>query len=346
VDNRSRKPAVVATLQAMNHPNEMNERRWAHLAARQDGMLSIRQLAGAGVPRAAVRHRLSTGHWVRRTEHVVSTTTGELSPRQRLWLGVLHAGNDSVVGGLSAAAFHGLRGWDRPLVTVLVHAEWSFEPVDGTSFFRTRRPLADFRGTPRGTLPVCALEPAVLLFAAYERNRRTAQGVLAAVVQQRLTTADSLSRWLERMRPLRRAREFRRVLIDIEGGAHSVAEIDVRRMCRRYGLPLPGRQRERRDRQGRGRFTDCEWRLPGNRVLVLEVDGGFHADVEHYDADMRRQRKITTFDRIVLRCGAAELRDDPGSVAEDLIALGVESCAPAVAGATVPAHDRDYWATP
>lgn len=309
----------------------MDDRRWVPLAEQQQGMLAVRQLVGLGVPRGVVRHRLSTERWVQRTEHVLSTTTGELTERQRTWLGVLHAGNGALVGGLTAAALHGLRGWPRAEVTVLVDDEWSFDDVAGIHFFRTRRCLPDFAATgPRleRPLPVCRLEPAVLLFAGYARHRRTAHGLLAAVVQQRLTSPTALCLWLERMRPLRRAREFRRILGDIDGGAHSAAELDVRRMCRRFGLPFPERQRLRLDRNGRRRFTDCEWRLPDGRQVILEVDGAFHLDVAHYDQDMRRQRKLTTSSTVILRCGAAELRYEPAGVAEDLIALGVgRSCA-------------------
>jgi len=198
----------------------MDDRRWELLAQQQHGMLAVRQLTRLGVPRGVVRHRLATEMWVQRTEHVVSTTTGELIGPQRMWLGVLHAGNGALIGGLTAAGVHGLRNWARDEVTVLVDDEWSFEPVPGIQFVRTRRCLPDFvaaRHPLWRTLPVCQLEPAVLLFAGYERHRRTAHGVLAAVVQQRLTSAEALRHWLERMRPLRRAREFRRVLLDIEG---------------------------------------------------------------------------------------------------------------------------------
>ena len=88
-------------------------------------------------------------------------------------------------------------------------------------------------------------------------------------------------------------------------------------------LRPPDRQRPRRDREGRLRFTDCEWRLADGRIVVLEVEGGFHAEVEHFNDDLKRQRKLTTPNRIVIRCGALELRDDPESVGEDLRALGV-----------------------
>jgi hypothetical protein len=117
-------------------------------------------------------------------------------------------------------------------------------------------------------------------------------------------------------------------MVDIEGGAQSAAELDVRRMCRTFGLPLPRRQRPRRDRDGRWRFTDCEWLLPDGRTVVLEVDGAFHLEFEQYAADVRRQRRLTTTSTIVVRCTSIELRDDPAGVAQDLAALGVgRSCA-------------------
>jgi very-short-patch-repair endonuclease len=58
-------------------------------------------------------------------------------------------------------------------------------------------------------------------------------------------------------------------------------------------------------------------------VLVLEVDGAFHDDVVQSSEDRARNRKLTALDRIVISCTAYELRHDPGSVMDDLIALGV-----------------------
>ena len=72
-------------------------------------------------------------------QRVISTTTGPLSRDQRLWLAVLHAGPRSMLGGLTAAEVHGLRRWERDVVTVLVDDELDFEPVDGVRFFRSRR---------------------------------------------------------------------------------------------------------------------------------------------------------------------------------------------------------------
>ncbi|GAA1529540.1 hypothetical protein [Nocardioides humi] len=113
------------------------------------------------------------------------------------------------------------------------------------------------------------------------------------------------------------------MLRDVEGGVHSGAERDIARLCRNYGIPQPTRQRSRLDSAGRRRWTDCEWPLPGGRALVLEVDGSFHMEVAQWTADLRRARRLTTPDRVVVRASAFEVRHEPGEVARDLIALGV-----------------------
>jgi hypothetical protein len=299
----------------------MKEEPWGPLAAAQHGMLSQRQLNALEVSRATVRNQLRAGRWSQRSSSVFSTTTGPLSWNQQLWRAVLHAGPDSLLGGLTAAKVHGMRNWDRDEITVLVGNDLSFDDLPGVSFFRTRRAISDMRAAT--TIPLCRIAPAILLFAGYEPNRRTAHGAVAATVQQRLTDVPELAAWLVRLRPLRGAKGFRALLDDLGSGAQSLAEVDLRRACRTCQVRLPDTQRPRFDRRGRRRFTDAEWRLADGRTLVLEVDGAFHDDVLQAAADRARNRKLTTPDRIVVSCSAYELRHDPGSVMEDLIALGV-----------------------
>jgi hypothetical protein len=241
-----------------------------------------------------------------------------------MWLGVLHAGSSSLIGGLTAAEVLGLTNWHRDEITVLVPDELDFaeDEVPGVKFVRTRRDLTAMRA-PRPGLPVCRIEPAVLLWAAYQRSRRTAQAVVAAAVQQQLSTPHLLAEWLRAMRPLRWAPLFRQAFADIEGGAQSLAEIDIRRMCRRTGIAPPMRQRKRVDSTGRTRFTDCEWVLPNGHVVILEIDGGFHMEVEHWEDDLARQRRISGPGRTVVRCTSREVRDDYEQLGRDLIALGV-----------------------
>ncbi len=309
-------------------PRRPERADWRALADDQAGLLSRRQLNELGLDRFFIRNQVEAGRWAELTPMVVATFTGRLTRLATMWLGVLHAGDTSVVGGLTAAEVLGLRHWEREDVTVLVPDELDFDDaVPGVRFVRTRRDIPAMR-LHRAGIPVARVEPAVLLWAAYQPSRRTAQGVVAAVVQQRLSTPDRLYSWVERMRPLRWAKMFRAALEEIAGGAQSLGEIDVRRMCRAVGIVPPNRQRPRRDSSGRMRYTDCEWDLPSGDVLVLEVDGSFHMDVGHWEDDLARQRRISGPGRIVVRCTTRELRDDREQVGRDLIALGAPRRAP------------------
>lgn len=303
------------------HSRAMNSSPWRDLADAQVGLLSHRQLRGLGVSRSEIRHHLSIGRWATRSGEVVSTTTGPLSREQALWLGVLHAGPTSMVGGLSATEHLGMKNWHRDEITVLLANPLSLAPLSGYRFFRTRRPHDALVGP--GELPVCRAEPAVLLFAAREPHLRTALGAVTATVQQKLTSVSSLRRWIADLTPLRRAAELRALLDDLDGGAQSLAEVDLREACRAHGIAPPTSQRQRFDRAGHKRFTDCEWRIADGRVVVLEVDGAFHDDVEQATLHRRRNRRLTTPDRLVVQCSAWEIRHEPWEVMADLLALGV-----------------------
>jgi hypothetical protein len=296
------------------------------LVAEQAGMVARRQLNAEGRDADHVAAQVAARRWMICTPRVVCTTTGALTWEQRCWMAVLHAGPRSLLGGLTGPGVDGLLGWHREVITVLVDDELAFEPVEGVRFFRSRRPFELLR-SPRSGVPRAQLEPSLLLWAGYDAPVRAAHGVLAASVQQRLTTPDQLLTWVERLRPLRRARDFRSTLATIAGGAHSGAELAVRRLCRTSGLILPDRQRRRLDRAGRVRWTDCEWDLPDGTTLVLEVDGSFHVEVLQWGADIKRARGLTTRARLVVRCTAFELRHEPDDVVRDLVALGVpRSC--------------------
>lgn len=331
MDSRWRRRPCGSTLRSVaervRQKASADRRTWRDVAAEQAGLITRTQLRQAGVERWTVTHRVTTERWQWLTSNVIATTTGELSLDQRLWLGVLHAGSGALVGELTAAERLGLQKWHRDEITILVpYANDVPAAMDGYRFVRSRRAVADLR-TGSCAVPCCRLEPAILLFASTVESERTAQGVLAAAVQQRLTTPEQLGHWLVELSPLRRAPLFRRVIDEIAGGAQSLAEMDVRRFCRRYGFAPPARQVRRRDADGRVRYTDCEWRLVDGRILILEVDGAFHMDVEQWEDDLARQRAPSATDRLVVRCTAREVRDCSPGLARDLSPLGVPRAA-------------------
>jgi len=291
----------------------------------QAGLVSMTQLWDVGMTRAQVRANLDAGRWLKRSHLVISTFTGELTREQMQWLGVLHGGPGALIGGLSALEVHGLRSWERPVVTVLVPNYRRPKPLPGLALYRCR-PLVLAAANRR--LPLQRIEPAALWFASTwfastEPRLRTAHGLLAAVVQQRLSTPERLTDWTERMAPMKGADEIRRVLTEFAGGAQSMAEVDVGKFCKEFGFVLPTRQRCRTDETGRVRFTDAEWLLEDGRTLVLEVDGALHLSMGNYSEDIRRQRALTREDVIIWRCTAYELRNEPDELADLMRRLGV-----------------------
>lgn len=304
-------------------PVVTKQRTWRDVGAEQLGLTTRDQLRAVGVDADMVAHRIRSERWQAVSSTVVATFTGTLTRDQLMWAGVLHGGEQAMLGGLTAAEVVGLRNWHRDDVTVYVPYDDEVPPpLDGVVYVRTRRDpwaLRQQASSPR----CCRLEPALLMFGAGDSSARTAQGVLAAAVQQQLTTPERLLAWIGRLSPLRRAPLLRSALDDMAGGSQSLAEIDVKRMCRAHGLALPTTQVKRRDASGRVRYTDCEWRTPDGRIVVLEVDGGFHMDAEHWEDDIARQRGLIEPGRTIVRCTARELRDEPARVARDLRRLGV-----------------------
>lgn len=143
------------------------------------------------------------------------------------------------------------------------------------------------------------------------------------MVQQRLCRPSDLEKALQQVGRIRHKAHLRLAIRDIAGGAEALSELDLGRVCARFGLQPPARQVLRRDGTGRIRYLDAEWLLADGRRVVLEVDGAHHLQVEHWQDDMRRDRSLTVQGAYVLRATAIEVRLQPADVVRDLVAIGV-----------------------
>ncbi|WP_407316852.1 hypothetical protein UQW22_10465 [Isoptericola halotolerans] len=177
------------------------------------------------------------------------------------------------------------------------------------------RRLCEEHVTTRAGLPVHTIARAAVDAAAWQRSWRTAAGLMAAVVQQRLASTDELFGMLDAVGKVRHRRTMRLALADIAGGADSLAEIDFVRLCRDAGLPEPSRQSVRTDARGRRRFLDVEWRLGGGRRFVVEVDGVGHLERDRWYDDLLRDAEIGADAATVrIRLPAMAARHEPGRV--------------------------------
>ncbi|HET9945017.1 MAG TPA: hypothetical protein VFR56_05160 [Actinomycetes bacterium] len=279
------------------------------LADEQDQVVTRAQLAELGIGHEGVRTRDAQGTWMAIGPRVVVLHTGELTRRQRAWVGVLHAGQGSALAMSTAAEHGGLRGyleWDvhvavahgqevgslrHPLVTVRVH--------------QTRHPAEDLvttRTPPRHTMARAVVELAAVAGAA-DRCR----AVLSAAVQQRLVRPEALADFVLRRPTLPRRQLIRETLAEVGGGAHSLPELDYGRVLRRAGLPSPTRQRIVQRADGRY-YLDNDFE---QWLVTVEINGSQHDDLIAREADGVRRQSLQETGRLVVDISAYCVRHEP-----------------------------------
>lgn len=271
------------------------------------------ELLAAGVTRHRIGAQLEARRWQLFGRAVVLHNGGLI--RLQTWqVARLNCGPRAVLAAFTAAELHGLRGWPD-------------EPTHVLGPAGSRRPqLPELRiwlhRTGHWQLPsgarVQPLPAALVLAASTFDSARPACGIVAAAVQQGLTTPEALHRELSATPRTRHRAALVAAVADIAGGSQALSEIDFVRLCRRAGLPLPGRQSIRLDRHGHRRYLDATWRRADGRLVVVEIDGALHLGVSQWMADQDRQNELVIDGAIVLRFPSIMVRAQPELVADQL----------------------------
>lgn len=286
----------------------------AALSRRQARVVTRTQLTHLGVSSDHVARQVAAERWQLAAPDVVVLHNGPVVGRTLLWAATLAAGPTAALCSWTTLELVGLIGWARPGVHVVVPRGARPHRLDGVVVHESRRHSPDDVERLAG-LPTHSAARAAVDAAAWNRSPRTAVGLLAAVVQQGLTTTDALHEALDRAGAVRHRRVMRLSLVDIAGGSDSLAEIDFVRLCRRAGLPEPARQSTRRDTRGRLRYLDVEWDLSDGRRLVVEVDGIGHMEVKRWYDDLMRTAELPLEDaRVLVRIPATAARTEPDRV--------------------------------
>ena len=166
--------------------------------------------------------------------------------------------------------------------------------------------------------PLHRMAPALALAASTFAQPRPAVGILAAGVQQRLVTPRQLADAVEASPRVRHRHVLLAAIHDIAQGSHALSEIDFVRLCRRFKLPPPDQQVVRLDPAGRRRYLDATWRLPGGRMLSVEIDGALHLAPRRWYDDQLRQNELALTGVMVLRFPSVVVRTDAALVAGQL----------------------------
>lgn len=269
-----------------------------------------------GCSEDAARAQLDARRW-RRVGRAIVLHNGALSTAERRRAALINCGSPAALTAFTAAEEFGLRSWERSRIHVLVPG--------GTRVTRCAeldvRVHYVGRWNDADVLAVRDLHraaPALVLAASTFTEPRPACGLLAAGVQQKLVTADQLRLALLANTRTRHRHAMRLAVDDIAQGAQALSEIDLGRLCRRYGLPLPVRQAVRADRFGRRRYVDAEWTLRNGRRVIVEVDGALHLAPRRWWDDQLRQNEFVISGDLVLRFPTAVLRHEELIVVDQL----------------------------
>jgi hypothetical protein len=296
----------------------------SRLAIDQSAVVRREQLLARGLSRHVLDGMLASARWRSRGQIVVVMHNGPLSHKQQMWAAVLNAPAPVAIAARTAAAEQGLVGWEADCVEIVVPRGARVPSglgVDVKVHESRRFSAADIH--PGRAIPTVRIERAVIDAAVWSRSARSACGLVAAGVQQRLTQVQRLREVLDGAGAVRHRKLLAVVLTDIDGGAQAMSEVDFLRFCRRNGFPRPVLQAVRRDVHGRRRYLDATFRRPDGRLVRVEIDGALHLVVRTYWEDMARGNELVIDNETVLRFPSYVVHaDDPLAIGQLRRALG------------------------
>ena len=288
--------------------------RLAAVLRAQADVVAYQQAVTIDVTDSFLKWQIDARRWQRPHPHVYVAHPGRLCDDQRIWSAWAYCYPDGVVGCHSAALLHGLKGYADDAVHIWVPAGRQPRPRPGVRIHRTARLDAPGALQPTASLPRTRIERSLVDMANHATRLDDAVAILAAGVQQRLTTGPRLADELARRPRVHRRSALVDVCADLTGGSHSVIEVEAAQLLRRYRLPPPDRQSPLTLPDGLAR-VDCYW---DRFRVVAELDGRMHLDVRQWVDDLHRQNELGLTQRLVLRYPLWLLRHHPDRVAEQL----------------------------
>jgi len=289
-------------------------------AAHQGGVLSRKQLYGAGITRWEVRGQVRMRRWQLIGDQSVCLHNGPIEDEGHHWAAVFQGGPRARLDGASALVAGGLQRFEVDRIRVSVPRGARIRRNRRYNIRQTRR--WDNEDSAPSGIPRTRPEVAAVRGFLWAATDKEATYLLTATVQQGLAPAGAIGQQALRIRRDKRRDLLYAVVADLLDGSRTLGELDVVRELRRRGLPPPERQVLRRDGQGRY-YLDLYW--PQWR-LVVEVDGIHHTWTETVVPDALRQNSLALAGDTVLRLPLLGLRLEPDAfytqVKEALVAGG------------------------
>jgi len=299
--------------------------RLQDLAERQDQVCRREQLLETGITDRQIDRGLDAHRWQVVSAGLMVLHNTRLTPAQRQGVATFAGGRLCALTARTAAAVAGLTGWEPPSLEVVVPRGTTYPALPFPVRVHESRRFT-VNDVVESWPPRVSIERALIDGGAWVARPRSACGLLAAGVQQGLTTATRLLAELEGAGQIRHRRLMARALADIDGGAQAVREMDFLRFCRHHGFPRPELQVVRMDERGRRRYLDATLKTPDGRLVRVEIDGALHLVVQTYWNDMWRSNDLAIGRELVLRFPSYVIHaNDPDAVAQLRRALNLSA---------------------
>ena len=222
------------------YPGTDHDEELHRLALHQGGVIHRDQFRLLGVSPAYVTSHLDALRWTAIGQNVVLLQNAPPLRDQLMWLAVLDAGEDAALGSHTSLELAGFKTFSREAAEIhlIVQRGSRATPMSGVRVHESRRLRMDDAVRTRG-LPRTETARSVLDAAAWQPFPRFACLMVAAAVQQRLTTAARLDKAMQMVGRIRHKAYLRLAIADVGEGAESLGEIDLARLCRKFGLAAP-----------------------------------------------------------------------------------------------------------
>lgn len=295
--------------------------RLATIAQHRHGLITRRDAEGAGMTRAAIRHRVRIGAWLGCGHGVYRIAGAPITAKSRLAERVLTAGDGALASHRSAAALLGIPGFDVGAHDVTVPPGGP-RREHGLNVHESNRLPAHHRRVVAGIDCTSVARTLFDLCGMYgfRRIARAARALDNALARH-LVTVPALWRILDELSVQGRAGcAVLRVLLLERGGRRTAPESELERrfltVARDGGLPEPELQVDLGDPDRWIGRVDFLFRA--GRVIV-EVDGRLgHTELLDQQADERRDQALTAAGFVVQRFTWHEVTVTPDEVVADL----------------------------
>lgn len=289
------------------------DRAVAELASRQHQLFTMGQALDLGASRSLVDRRRRAGLWTEAAPSVYGVAGASHSWKRNLMLAHLDLGPASLISHRAAGALHELPGHrpGPPELTVPRGAgrspRWRVHEADVAGRDRVRVDRLPVTSVTRTVLDLAAIQPGPLL-------RRMVEQLL---IEKRLKLEPFARRVEDNKRPGRPGSASLAAMIEhlATGPVLPASELEALlfAVLEAGGLPPPVRQFPLPSISGAGRVDGA---YPPNRLL-LEVDGRrWHARMEDFERDRRRDIEASLLGWKVLRFTWTDLVVDPLWVCE------------------------------